>query len=166
MMHRHLVPAMFVMLAVLLFAAPVRAAETLPFTADSLARIKAQYSGRPFILSLWSAEECGYCIAELTLFGKLAKTRKRLPLVLVATDSAEHAPAIRKTLGQLGLAAVDSWVFDDAIPERLRHAIDPAWYGEVPRTYLYDASHRRETIVGVLSEQRLRAWLDRHVPTN
>lgn len=153
---------LFGMVAVLVFAAPASAREPAPFTVESLEKIKAQYAGRPFILNLWSVKECGYCIAELTLLGKLAKTQKRLPLVLVATDSPEFAPAMQKTLGQLGLAGVDSWVFDDAIPERLRHAIDPSWYGELPRTYLFDARHQRETVVGVLSEQRLRVWLKNH----
>ena len=49
-----------------------------------------------------------------------------MPLVLVATDSREHGPAIQKTLREFGLGTKDSWVFDDAIPERLRHAIDPS----------------------------------------
>ena len=146
----------------LAFAASASAGEPASFTADSLARIKAQYAGRPFILSLWSVNECSYCIAELTLFGKYAKAQKHLPLVLVATDSPEFVPAIQTTLGQLGLGGMDSWVFDDAIPERLRHAIDPSWYGELPRTYLYDAQHRREAVVGVLGEKRLRAWLKKH----
>lgn len=154
--------ALFGMLALLVLAAPAGAGEPAPFTTDSLAKIKAQYAGRPFILNLWSVNECSYCIAELTLLGKLEKARKRLPLVLVATDSPEYAPAMQKTLGPLGLGGVDSWVFDDPIPERLRHAIDPSWYGELPRTYLYDARHQRETVVGVLSEQRLRAWLRKH----
>ncbi len=153
---------LFGMMAMLVVAASASAAEPVPFTVDSLAKIKAQYAGRPFILNLWSVNECSYCIAELTLLGKLAKTQKRLPLVLVATDSPEFAPAMQKTLSPLGLAGVDSWVFDDPIPERLRHAIDPSWYGELPRTYLYDARHRRETIVGVLGEQRLRAWLEKN----
>lgn len=69
---------------------------------------------------------------------------------------------MQKTLSPLGLAGVDSWVFDDPIPERLRHAIDPSWYGELPRTYLYDARHQREAIVGVVGEQRLRAWLEKN----
>lgn len=153
---------LFGMMAVLVIAASASAAEPVPFTVNSLAKIKAQYAGRPFILNLWSVNECSYCIAELTLLGKLAKTQKRLPLVLVATDSPEFAPAMQKTLSPLGLAGVDSWVFDDPIPERLRHAIDPSWYGELPRTYLYDARHQRETIVGVLGEQRLRAWLEKN----
>ena len=151
------------MVAALAVASSASAA-TVPFTADSLAKIKAQYAGRPFVLSLWSFEECAYCIAELKQFGKLAQKRKRLPLVLVASDSPRHAPAIDKLLAELGLAAAESWVFDDAMPERLRHAVDPSWYGEVPRTYLYDARHQRETVIGVLSEARLRAWLERNVP--
>lgn len=151
------------MLAALLVVAPVaRAGDPASFTADSLATIKAQHAGRPFILSVWSVNECGYCITELTLLGRFAKTQKRLPLVLVATDSPEFSPAIQKTLGQLGLGRAESWVFDDPIPERLRHAIDPSWYGELPRTYLYDAQHRRETVVGVLGEKRLQAWLRQH----
>jgi thiol-disulfide isomerase/thioredoxin len=157
---------LFGMMAVLVIAASASAAEPVPFTVDSLAKIKAQYAGRPFILNLWSVNECSYCIAELTLLGKLAKTQKRLPLVLVATDSPQFAPPMQKTLNPLGLAGVDSWVFDDPIPERLRASIDPSWYGELPRTYLYDDRHQRETVVGVLSEQRLRAWLKKHKLAN
>ncbi len=157
---------LFSLVAVLAFVMPVRAGEPAAFTVDSLAKIKAQYAGRPFILGMWSVSECSYCIDELTMLGKLARTYKPLPLVLVATDTPAEGPAMRKILAPLGLAGVDSWVFDDPVPERLRHAIDPSWYGELPRTYLYDARHRRETIVGVLSEQRLRTWLTRHRVTN
>src|SRR5574340_649945 len=140
----------------LTFASWASAGEPASFTTDSLAKIKAQYAGRPLILSLWSVNDCSYCIAELTLFGQYAKTQKHLPLVLIATDSPEFAPAMQKTLGQFGLGSMDSWVFDDAIPERLRHAIDPSWYGELPRTYLYYAHHRRGAGVGVLGAST--AW--------
>ena len=140
----------------------VQAAEPLPFRADSLEQIKAKYAGRPFILSLWSVNWCGHCITELTMLGKLAKTQRKLPLVLVATDTPEFSPAIEQTLKSLGLAGKESWVFDDDIPERLRHAIDPAWYGELPRTYLYDARHQRQAVMGVLDEAMLKAWLKQH----
>lgn len=150
------------MFAVLVFATSVRAGETAAFTTDSLTKIKAQYAGRPFILNLWSVNDCSYCLAELVLMGKYVKMQKRPFLVLVETNSPDQISAIQKTLGPLGLSQVDSWVFDDPIPERLRHALDTSWYGEVPRTYLYDAQHQRETIVGVLSEERLRTWLKKH----
>ncbi|MEQ1591716.1 MAG: redoxin domain-containing protein [Thiobacillaceae bacterium] len=135
------------------------AAEPASFTADSLAKIEARYAGKPFILSLWSANWCGHCITELTMLGKLLKTNKNLPLVLVATDGVEFSTPIEKTLHRLGLARVDSWVFDDDIPERLRNVIDPAWRGEIPRTYLYDKSHQRQSVAGVLDKTKLEAWL-------
>ncbi len=149
----------------LLFAAwtsPACAVEPQSFTANSLAAIQAKYAGRPFILSMWSVNWCGHCITELTMLGKTVKTNKNLPLVLVATDTLEFSEPIQKTLKRLGLAGMESWVFDDDIPERLRHVVDPAWHGELPRTYLYDAQHRREAVVGVLSEQKLKAWLKQH----
>lgn len=141
------------------WVSPACAAEPQAFTASSLAAIEAKYAGRPFILSLWSVNWCGHCITELTLLGQALKAHKHLPLVLVATDTPESSAAIQQTQQRLGLTRVDSWVFDDDIPERLRHAVDPAWQGELPRTYLYDAHHRRESVVGVLSEQKLNAWL-------
>lgn len=158
MMRRFLIA----IVAALASAAPAHAGDPASFTADSLARIEARYAGRPFILSLWSVNDCSYCMAELTLFGKYAKAGKPLPLVLVATDGPEFMPAIERTLGRFGLGGKDSWVFDDAIPERLRGAVDPTWYGELPRTYLYDVHHRRETVVGALSEKRLERWLQQH----
>lgn len=144
------------------WGAPACAAEPQSFTANSLAAIQAKYAGQPFILSMWSVNWCGHCITELTMLGKAAKTHKQLPLVLVATDTLEFSAAIQQTQKRLGLARVDSWVFDDDIPERLRHVVDPAWHGELPRTYLYDAKHRREPVMGVLSEQKLQAWLKQH----
>jgi hypothetical protein len=41
-------------------------------------------------------------------------------------------------------------------------AIDPKWRGELPRTYLYDAQHRRVAISGVIDEEKLREWLERN----
>jgi thiol-disulfide isomerase/thioredoxin len=154
-----------IVLSLLVWMSPVGAAELRPFTADSLAAIKAQYAGRPFILSLWSVNWCGHCITELTMLGKVAAeldargTQQKLPLVLVSTDTPESTPALQSTLKRLGLESVDSWVFDDAIPERVRYAVDPGWYGELPRTYLYNARHQREAVTGVLSEKKLKTWL-------
>ena len=151
-----------IVLLLVAWASLAGAAEPQSFTADSLAVIKAKYAGRPFILSLWSVNWCGHCITELTMLGKVAKTQKQLPLVLVSTDTPESSPAVQKTLKRLGLEGMDSWVFDDDIPERLRHVIDPGWYGELPRSYLYDAHHRREVIAGVLNEKQLKTWLKQH----
>lgn len=142
-----------------LLAVSAQAAEPKAFNADSLKQIEARHAGKPFILVLWSANWCGYCIEELDMLGRLAKTEKRLPLVLVSVDSPEDGAAIRQTLSKAGLAHFESWVFDDAVPERLRAAIDPSWMGELPRTYLYDKRHRRQAAAGKLETAQLKTWL-------
>ena len=142
-----------------LVCAGAAAAEPAPFDAGSLAKILARHAGKPFILGMWSVNWCGHCITELTMLGELAKSDKHLPVVLVSVDSPEFAEPIQKTLQRLGLPNMESWVFDDPIPERLRSAIDPSWQGELPRTYLYDATHQRETIAGELDKKKLKAWL-------
>jgi thiol-disulfide isomerase/thioredoxin len=143
-----------------LSAATAGAGELRPFTGESLPAIQKQFAGRPFILTLWSLT-CHHCVKELQLLGKLTRDDRKLPLVIVSTDTPAEAPEIRVALKRFGLDRLDTWVFADAVPERLRYAIDPAWRGELPRSYLFDAAHRREAHSGLLSEAQLKAWLQR-----
>lgn len=154
-------------LFVLLFAlaASAAAGELRPFTADSLAAIKAHYAGRPFMLTLWSLT-CHHCAKELQTLGKLARADRSLPLAIVSTDTPGDADDIRAALKRFGLDHLDTWVFSDAVPERLRASIDPVWRGELPRSYLFDAAHRGEAHSGMLDETRLRNWLRQSRPTN
>lgn len=141
--------------------ASATAGELRPFAGDSLAVIKQQFAGRPFILTLWSLS-CHHCVKELQTLGKLARAGRKLPLVIVSTDTTAEAPEIRAALKRFGLDRLDTWVFADTVPERLRHAIDPAWRGELPRSYLFDAAHQREVHSGMLGERQLDQWLQRH----
>ena len=136
------------------------AGELRPFTAYSLPAIQKQFAGRPFILALWSLS-CHHCVKELQALGRLARRERGLPLAIVSTDSPADAQAIHAALQRFGLDRFDTWVFDDAVPERLRHAIDPAWRGELPRSYLFDAAHRRTAHSGLMDEAQLKAWLKR-----
>lgn len=134
------------------------AGELHPFTSDSLPAIRQQHAGRPFILTLWSLT-CHHCVKELQTLGRLARGERNLPLVIVSTDTPAEASEIRAALKRFGLERFDTWVFADGVPERLRYAIDPAWRGELPRSYLFDSAHRREAHSGMLSEAQLRNWL-------
>ncbi len=149
-------------LAVLLAlaAATSSAGELRPFTTDSLAAIRQQFAGRPFILTLWSLT-CHHCAKELQTLGKLASSERNLPLVIVSTDTSDDARELRAALKRHGLDRLDTWVFADAVPERLRYAIDPSWRGELPRSYLFDVAHRREAHSGLLNEAQLKGWLNR-----
>jgi thiol-disulfide isomerase/thioredoxin len=139
-------------------AAVAVAGELQPFTGDSLPAIKQKFAGRPFILTLWSLT-CHHCAKELQTLGKLVRTERNLPLVIVSTDTPAEAPEIRAALKRHGLDRLDTWVFADPVPERMRYAIDPAWRGELPRSYLFDAAHRREAHSGALGERQLKDWL-------
>jgi thiol-disulfide isomerase/thioredoxin len=141
----------------------VFAAELRPFTADSLTAIKEKFAGRSFILTLWSTT-CTHCARELRLLGKLVRNDPGLPVAIVSTDTPDDAADIHSALKRFGLDRMDTWVFADGIPERLRHAIDPAWRGELPRAYLFDAVHRREAHSGPFDEARLKNWLRQNRP--
>ncbi len=145
----------------LAFAAAVACAgELRPFTGDSLPAIQKQFAGRPFILTLWSLT-CHHCVKELQTLGRLARSERSLPLVIVSTDTPAEAQEIKAALKRFGLERLDTWVFDDTVPERLRYAIDPAWRGELPRSYLFDAAHRRTAHSGLMGEAPLKDWLRR-----
>lgn len=146
-----------------LVAGAAVAGELQSFTGDSLPAIQKRFAGRPFILTLWSLT-CHHCARELQTLGRLARNDRKLPLVIVSTDTPEEAREVQAALKRFGLGHLDTWVFADSVPERLRYSIDPAWRGELPRSYLFDAAHRREAHSGLLNEAQLRDWLSQGIP--
>jgi len=153
-----IVPMLFS--AVLLLPAGSRAGEVRPFVSGTLARIQAAHAGRPFILAFWSID-CVHCPVELKHLAALKKAHPELDVVLVATDTPDVAQLVSETVARHGLDKVEQWVFADSSSERLRYEIDPHWYGELPRSYLYDARHRVEATSGVVSPGRLAQWARR-----
>lgn len=147
--------ALLALALVIAATAQASAAELRPFTTGSVTAIKEQFSGRPFILVLWSTS-CTHCANELRMLGRFARKDPALPLALVSTDTPEDGKDIRAALKRFGLGRIDTWVFADGVPERLRFAIDPAWRGELPRSYLFDAAHRREAHAGAIDEATIR----------
>jgi thiol-disulfide isomerase/thioredoxin len=132
-------------------------AEVQPFISGSLQTIVKEYAGRPFILSLWSAN-CTHCPAELKTLGQLKKRYPKLNLVLVSTDSPEQSDALAEMAEGFGLGKIPQWVFADPQGERLRFEIDKQWYGELPRTYFFDRQHRATGISGVVEVSQLERW--------
>lgn len=128
------------------------------FTATSLATIETQHEGKPFVLMLWSLH-CAPCFAELEMLGAELARQPGLPVVLVSTDAPDAREDVLELLVDYGLENVPTWQFADDIPEKLRFIIDPAWYGELPRSYIYNATHERSSHSGMLSLAQLMAAL-------
>lgn len=140
----------------MLFCLPAFAwAEFRPFYSDSLDDITSAREGQPFLLVLWSID-CPPCRKELQSIGRIYSEFSPGGLVLVLTDGPDGAVQAKKMLAGLGLASAESWLFADSFPERLRYRIDPDWYGELPRSYFYDAGHRRTAKSGAFTLFELR----------
>ncbi|MDX1491055.1 MAG: hypothetical protein R3332_07200 [Pseudohongiellaceae bacterium] len=124
------------------------------FEASSLASLKQEFAGQPFVLSLWSID-CLPCRVELEMLGEIKRQSPDFPLLLVSTDPIEQREEAVYILEEYGLDAIDTWMFADSFVERLRFSIDPNWYGELPRSYFYDEDHNRQAHSGILSREEL-----------
>lgn len=150
-------------IAALLLAATAFGASAAPavksFEPASLEQIAASHRGKPFLLLVWSMD-CEFCQASLEVLAKARAADPTLEIVTVTTDPTadrELTGQVGARLSSLGLLG-DSWGFGAASPERLRYALDPAWRGEKPRTYLYDAAGGRTAFSGLIKMERLSKW--------
>ncbi len=132
--------------------------EPLPFVSGSLETIVSSQQDRPFVLALWSLD-CVYCRHDLAMLGRLKAEYPELRLVLVATDTPARRGEIAPALDGVRLGAEESWIFADGFVDRLRHQIDPRWFGELPRTYFYSGDGDRIGISGKLDEAAVEEWI-------
>jgi len=80
-------------------------------------------------------------------------------MIMLATDDLSASEQISNILEKSALATLENWVYADENTQKLQYEIDPKWYGELPRTYFFNAAHQREGISGVLSRQDYEARL-------
>ncbi|MCB1915245.1 MAG: redoxin domain-containing protein [Rhodocyclaceae bacterium] len=135
------------------FAAPPR-----PFDEASLAGIRRQLDGRPFILALWSIH-CAPCREELPRLQALARRYPTVPVVFVAADPPEAHGDVERLWQAMAMDGPPGWAFAHDYLERLRFRIDPDWFGELPRTYFHAADHTSRAHSGVVDLQQTEAWL-------
>lgn len=127
------------------------------FVPGSLSQILAARQGKPLVLVLWSTD-CSACVSELSVLARSVQEHPGMDLVFVATDDAARADEAQRMLSRHGLGDRESWIFADKNPQRLRYEIDPRWYGELPRSYFYDHTHRRVPVSGKLQQRHLKRW--------
>jgi hypothetical protein len=97
-------------------------------------------------------------------WGELQRRHPQVPIHLVSTDGRQELANVRKYLGTQKLGKVRTWIFDDEFTERVRYAVDPAWRGELPRTYLYDRAHRGVARSGKVPAHEISDWVARAAP--
>lgn len=92
------------------------------------------------------------------MLSAVRQAHPELELVFISTDGLARIEAVKASLKEHNLANAASWVFAGPV-QRLRYTIDPNWYGLLPRSYLYDASHERIAVTGGLEKDQVLAWL-------
>ncbi len=150
----HIAAAVLGLLAVTASAQPLK-----PFESSSLEQIEKRHHGKPFLLFVWSMD-CQFCQASLDMLAKARAADPTLRIVTVTTDpisDPQLAEQVRVRLASLRLQD-DTWSFGEESPERLRFALDPAWRGEKPRSYWYDATGKRTAYSGLIKRERLALW--------
>ena len=133
-------------------------ADFRPFNTGSLKQIVTEHKGQPFLLVLWSVD-CPPCLRELEHLGKLRNSFPGQGLVLISTDSSDYRNDAEALLALHGLKDAENWVFTGNFPEKLRYHIDNSWFGELPRSYFYDANHQRISRSGVLNMEVIQQWI-------
>ena len=122
-----------------------------PFASGSYQQILADHAKQPFMLVVWSIT-CSSCLKEMPLLSLIHKKRPDIKMIMLAADDISETDQIQPILEKNRLSGIENWVYADENTQKLQFEIDPKWYGELPRTYFFDATHQRVAFSGVLSE--------------
>lgn len=147
------------LLLCLLFTPLALARDIESFELNSFAAIQNRHPGSSLLIVVWSVE-CSHCKQDLARIARRLRARPDLRVELIATDPPALRDAVRSTLDKLGLAGAPSWQFGLTPAPRLRAAIDPDWFGELPRSYLMGPDGTRMGISGRLPEAALDHWAE------
>ena len=129
----------------------------MPFDMNTRKVIEKRYIDQPLIISFWSID-CLYCIDDLKKLGKALSKNTNVKLITVCVDGKESAKKAERILSQANLPKHEQYQYAEVDEDRLRYNIDPAWYGELPRTYFYDAAHQVTPLSGKISNSFLDKW--------
>ena len=129
----------------------------MPFDMNTRQVIEKRYIDQPLIISFWSID-CPYCIDDLKKLGKALSKNTNVKLITVCVDGKESAKKAERILSQANLPKHEKYQYAEVDEDRLRYNIDPAWYGELPRTYFYDATHQVTSLSGKISNSFLDKW--------
>ncbi len=127
-----------------------------PFNPGSYQQILSEKTDQGFMMVIWSLD-CPTCIKDMELLSRIHKSKPELKIVMLSTDEPTAAADVQQMLEKYQLADLENWIFASDNSQKLRYEIDPSWYGEMPRTYFFSASHEREGVSGALTQDQYNA---------
>lgn len=126
------------------------------FNLDSYQGILNDRRQESFLMVMWSLD-CPPCVDEMQMLGHFHQQHPDKKIILVSVDTVDQVNEIMQLMQQFGLQDVEQWVFDYAA-QHLRYAIDPGWYGELPRSYFHSSNQQRVAVTGRLRREQLVSW--------
>lgn len=146
------------------FAGPAaHVAQLQPLKAADVPHLMSEAKGQPLIVEIWSLD-CGYCRENTAHVVDWLRSHRGVRVAMVAMDGFDdNAESLSQALASMPVTPqIAQYANAEAIPERLRAALDPGWRGEMPRMLLIDAQGRRRASSGLIQPGALDAWL--HAP--
>jgi len=128
------------------------------FIPGSYQQILTEHANQPFMLVIWSIT-CPSCLKDMALLNEVHKAHPDFKIIMLTTDDLSADTDILTILTKNDLARLENWAYADENTQKLQYEIDPKWYGELPRTYFFNATHQRDGVSGVLSRQDYEARL-------
>jgi thiol-disulfide isomerase/thioredoxin len=157
-MRAKFLPTVLISLAILTSTAHAEPPKLKPFTTGSYQQLLTSNAGKPLILAVWSIT-CPSCIKDMAILSAVHEAHPEIKLVMLSTDDITEAAEAQKILEKNQLAEVENWMYAEENTQKLQFEIDPKWYGELPRTYFFTKTHKRESVSGVLSKEDYEAQI-------
>lgn len=136
---------------------------TKTFNPGSYQQILRENATSPFILAIWSVD-CPSCIKDMSVLSEIRHRHPEIKIIMLSTDEPSATPEVKNILARHALNDLENWVFGGDDAQKLRYEIDPSWYGELPRTYFYSASHTRVGKSGALKIEEFEAQIANFKP--
>ena len=130
------------------------------FTSDSYQQIISSNTGKPFMLAIWSTT-CPSCIKDMAALKAVHKAQPDIKIVMLSTDDIAETAEAQKILQSNQLTDVEHWIYAEENTQKLQYAIDPKWYGELPRTYFFNKAGQREGVSGALSKEEYETQISK-----
>ncbi|AEG00288.1 TlpA family protein disulfide reductase [Methylomonas methanica] len=136
---------------------------TQTFNSGSYQQILSENAAQPFVLAIWSVD-CPSCIKDMSVLSQIRQSHPDVKIIMLSTDEASATPEAANILTRHALNDLENWIFGSDDAQKLRYEIDPSWYGELPRTYFFNAEHKRIGKSGALKIEEFETQLDKIKP--